>query len=51
MDDFPTVQVCQAIQYPFGNLSKDLLSSPASKLPDFPVNTVQASALAELHCN
>lgn len=51
MDDLPAVQVGQAVQHALCNLSKDLLSSSASKLLDFLVDTVQASALAELHCD
>lgn len=49
MDNLPTVQVRQAIQHALGNLPQNLLSSAASKLLDFLVDTVQTSALAKFH--
>lgn len=40
VDDFPAVQVRQAVEHAVGNFAENLLSGPAAKFLDFFVNTV-----------
>lgn len=47
--DFAAVQVGEAVQHTFGDLSEHLLSSPTTKLLDFPVDAVETSTFAEFH--
>lgn len=51
MNDLPAVQIGQAVKHALCDLSKDFLSRAPSQLLDFLVDTVQASALTELHCD
>lgn len=51
MNDLPAVEVGQPVEHALCDFPKDFLSRAPAQLLDFLVDTVQASALTELHCD
>ena len=49
MDDFPAVEVCETIEDPLGDLSKDFFASAAAEFSYFTVDAVEGAAFAEFH--
>lgn len=49
MNNFSSTQICQSLQNTLRNFSQDFFACSAAELLDFPVYTVQAATLAELH--
>ena len=51
MDNFPAMEVDQAVQDTFGHLAQYLFSSSTTQLLNLFVDAVQASTLTEFHGN
>lgn len=51
MNDLSAVKITQSIENAFSNLAQHFLSCSSAKLPDFTVDAVQTSSLAEFHGN